>query len=193
MHRYSVRAVCDRSHWTCRLSESVLASETCVELKVHMRGVYRTGNHLSDRFKLKDCELFRNHKDCSLHLQVEHRWLFGSLSAASCCSENSTCSQQTLRIGIQHNSSVFYTANVYQVFVWLCLTTVNVLNQLALHTVYHYFHQVLKNTFFDPNLAPDVLHWWNQNPDGNTRGRDTHWFRYFSFTSLNHCVCVCVC
>lgn len=38
-------------------SGSALTTETCVELKLHMRGVYRTGNHLSDhpRLKLKDC------------------------------------------------------------------------------------------------------------------------------------------
>lgn len=55
-------------------SESVLTTETCVETELHMRGVYRMGKNPSEeQFKLKDCGLFKNHKVCSLHLQLEHR------------------------------------------------------------------------------------------------------------------------
>lgn len=76
-------------------SESVLTTETFVELKLHMRGVYRTGNHLSgDHFKWKNCGLFKYHKVCSLQLQLEHRWLFGALLAVSCCSQNSHINMQ---------------------------------------------------------------------------------------------------
>lgn len=63
-------------------SGSALTTETCVELKLHMRGVYRTGNHLSDhpRLKLKDC-FKKNHKVCCFHLQSEHK----GLTKKCCC------------------------------------------------------------------------------------------------------------
>lgn len=114
-------------HWL-HSSESALTTETCVELKLNIRGVHRTGNHLSgDYLKFKDCGLFKN-QVCTLFLQLEPR----SNSHINVLIAAPLFSSQQMLFGIQHENDT----HLNQVFTWLCSTNVSVFTINTLYTLY---------------------------------------------------------